>query len=528
MYGKMKDKKMVEYKDFAFFRKSFLIHIFQSIFAMSYVLLQAKLFSEMVSFTIMYDYEKLLRCSLLLFVITGAYFGISVLIKNRQDVVNEITCQKFCEKIIKSFFMQSKATVCQFSPGDVRKNIDLDAKKVADYYCAVLPTIVANSIFGLVTICLFVRKSLLLGIIFLALSILQVVPHAMVSCFSYKYYDDDREAQAKWSENIMSMYFGNAIIKIYGLHKLFFHKFQDLNKKWDKLGRKASAMGRISEGISSLIATILEVCSYLILGLFLLQNRINITAVTYLLVLAPRLFNYTNSVFAVFPKVVEYSKAAINIEKWKVRMCEDEKGVCYSKIVADSISIVHEGTTIIKDFSYEIDFSKKYFLVGDNGSGKTSLLEGLVGFQNIDSGNVLYDNCKINLFTKREFTNQFIYLPQEDAALDIMAYELFCQSNNCLKDKMVKVAKEFGLTQENIFSTPICDLSGGERKKVYLSLALSMDTKFLFLDEPTNCLDLESVDLLIKKIGRRKMGSLVVTHDTEMLRRMREFIIISI
>lgn len=524
----MKDRKKSQHTSFTLFKTSFWFHVFQNIFTMSYALLQAELFSKMVSFAIKNDHKQVLRCSLLLFVITSVYFGIRILLKNRQDVINETNYQKFREQTVKAFYTQSKAAVCQFSPGEIRKNIDLDAKNVADYYCTALPEIFSNLLFVLVTIILFVRISPLLGTIFLALSILQIIPHVLESGFSYKYYDADREAQAKWSENIMSMYFGSAVIKIYELHNFFVRRFQELNKKWDKLGRKSSATGRISEGVSRLIETVLEVCSYLIIGYFLLQRNISLTAGTYILVLTPRLFHYINSVFAAFPGMIEYRKAKKNIETWNKSVCGGGDKFFCSKIVVDSIAIVYEGKTVIDNFSYTIDLSEKYFLVGDNGSGKTSLLECLAGVRNVKSGSIRYDNREIDQFTEREFGNQFVYLPQEDAPLDIMACELFCQYDEPLKGKMMGLAGEFGLTDENIFSTLISDLSGGERKKVYLSVALSMETKFLFLDEPTNGLDLESVDLLIEKIRRRKRGSLVVSHETYMLKSMREFIILSV
>ena len=133
---------------------------------------------------------------------------------------------------------------------------------MAEYYCTGLPTMVINLLFVLVTIYLFAAKSVLLGVIFVVLSALQAIPHVLVSFFSYRYYEADREAQAKWTENVMAMYFGNATIKLYALHPLFFQKFKQLNQKRDKLGRKASAAGRISEGICSFIETILQVFSY--------------------------------------------------------------------------------------------------------------------------------------------------------------------------------------------------------------------------------------------------------------------------
>ena len=502
---------------FTIFKVSFLCNICQNLFSMSYILLQAWLFSDMVSFAIQYRYGQMIQKSVHLVILTSVCFGINFLLKYKLDMSNEMNYQIFREDIVNLFFSQSRKKVVQFSPGEIRRSIDVDAKKIADYYCIVLPVIITNSFFIFVTIYLFMKHSIILGVIFIILSTIQIFPHALVSFFSYKYYDADREAQAKWTENLMSMYFGNATIKLYELHSLFSNKLKSLNKKWDKLGRKSSAVGRISEGVSSLIESILQVFSYLILGFFLLQGELDFSEGTYLLVLAPKLFAYTNSIFAVFPQIVEYRKAKENIEEWKMNTYTKNLNVACSKIIVDSVCIKYGNSSILKDFSCEIDLSRRYYIVGQNGSGKTSLLECILGINDIDSGKILYDNCDVGWFSEYQSDNQFMYLSQEDATLNLKACELFFEDNCTQRDRALQIAKKFGLEDKCIYSTLICDLSGGERKKIYLSLALAMENKFLFLDEPTNYLDTKSVQVLLLMIKQRKAGSLIITHDMRLI-----------
>ena len=503
----------------ALFRTSFWYFVFQNLVTMGYVLLQAKLFSDMVSFAMEYRYAQVMWSALYLIVLTSVYFAINALLKNKTDLAKETEYQQFRENVVTSFFRQSRKKVSQFHAGEIRKNIELDAKKVAEYYCTGLPTMVVNPLFVLVTIYLFAAKSVLLGVIFMVLSALQAIPHALVSFFSYRYYDADREAQAKWTENVMAMYFGNATIKLYGLHHLFFQKFKQLNQKWDKLGRKASAAGRISEGICSFIETILQVFSYLVLGYFLLEGSVDLASGTYLLVLAPRLFAYTNSIFSVFPQIAEYKKAKKNIEKWEAVSEEKATGLTCHKIRVDSVGIQYNEVTALENFSCEIDLSKKYYIVGENGSGKTSLLECIAGLRDVDCGKILYDDREVERVGDSQFYDSFAYLPQEDAALDLKPYELFCEAGKCVEDRALETARQFGLSEENIYSTALCDLSGGERKKVYLSLVLAMENKFLFLDEPTNSLDAQSVEMLVERMEKRKKGWLVITHDTKLIQR---------
>ena len=80
----------------------------------------------------------------------------------------------------------------------------------------------------------------------------------------------------------------------------------------------------------------------------------------------------------------------------------------------------------------------------------------------------------------------------------------------------LEFAKIFGLTNKQIEETLLSNLSGGERKKVFLSFAFAVDPVYLLLDEPTNSLDPEGRRILTKLIQNRKNGAIIVSHSNEM------------
>lgn len=302
----------------------------------------------------------------------------------------------------------------------------------------------------------------------------------LVSVFSYKYYDVDKEAQAKWSENILSMYHGNAVIKMYQLHQLFFDKLQRLNRMWDKAGRKASAMGRVSEGIGTLIRTALTVCSYLVLGYFVLQDRLTLGMAAYILVLSPYLFQYANDIFSVFPGIAEYKKARNTFCSWHISADNEElcEGKC-SGIRIQNITVAFEEKKVISNFSYDIDFSEKYVLTGTNGSGKTSMLECLLGAEKVSQGQILYGERDISEYSVNLLHKCLVYLPQDDAMLDVTAQDLFRRRLDKESRQAMALAKKFGLTGEEI-------------------------SEKMIADEPTNHLDPGGRELLIQML--RRMG----------------------
>ena len=82
------------------------------------------------------------------------------------------------------------------------------------------------------------------------------------------------------------------------------------------------------------------------------------------------------------------------------------------------------------------------------------------------------------------------------------------------QDTTIRHAMQFGLNEDLLSKSKISELSGGERKKVFLAIAFSSNPKLMILDEPTNSLDIEGKALLKELLKNRKERTLIVTHDT--------------
>ena len=74
-------------------------------------------------------------------------------------------------------------------------------------------------------------------------------------------------------------------------------------------------------------------------------------------------------------------------------------------------------------------------------------------------------------------------------------------------------AEKFGLTRQQMTDISIKDLSGGERKKVYIALAMVLNSKVLLMDEPTNSLDAQSKEKLVQMLRDRNGTTVIITHD---------------
>jgi len=182
---------------------------------------------------------------------------------------------------------------------------------------------------------------------------------------------------------------------------------------------------------------------------------------------------------------------------------------------AKNISKSFGDRVVVKDFSIRVQRGDRIGLVGPNGAGKTTLLKMLTGVLEPDSGTV------------RLGTNlQIATLDQNRAALDpneTLAHFLTDGRGETVvvngeERHVVSYMKDFLFKPEQA-RTPVRELSGGEKARLVLARLLSRQANFLVLDEPTNDLDMETLDLLQELIQDFPGTVLLVSHDRDFLDR---------
>jgi len=179
--------------------------------------------------------------------------------------------------------------------------------------------------------------------------------------------------------------------------------------------------------------------------------------------------------------------------------------------------------TIVRDFSIRVQRGERVALVGPNGVGKTTLLQILTGQASPDAGKVkLGTNLTPALFDQnRAELNPDLSLWETltgDGDLGVSGRN----DQVMVRGKprhVVGYLKEF-LFPENMARGPVRALSGGERARLLLARLMARDTNLLILDEPTNDLDVETLDLLQELIDDYEGTVLLVSHDRDFVDRI--------
>ncbi|MFC0203765.1 ABC-F family ATP-binding cassette domain-containing protein [Novosphingobium soli] len=185
-----------------------------------------------------------------------------------------------------------------------------------------------------------------------------------------------------------------------------------------------------------------------------------------------------------------------------------------SVIVADHVTKRFGDRTVIKDFSLRIQRGDRIGVVGANGSGKTTLLKILMGEMAPDEGTVTLANT----LDATVIDQQRSRMAPEMRIRDVLAEGGDWIDVRGVRKHIQGYLKDF-LFDPGLVEAKVGTLSGGERSRLLFAREFATTSNLLVLDEPTNDLDLETLDLLQEVIADYDGTVLIVSHDRDFLDR---------
>ena len=208
-----------------------------------------------------------------------------------------------------------------------------------------------------------------------------------------------------------------------------------------------------------------------------------------------------------------------------------------SKIKLENFSAGYKNKTIIDLINLSLNSGEWLGIIGANGSGKSTLIKGICGIIKPQKGKVFLKGKDIKYLSNKSISKQISFLPQginsnlpisvkDLVALGRSPYKNFWNFNLTKNDKSII---EESLNLVEILELKDCllsEISGGQKQRAFLALALTQETEIIILDEPTNYLDINHQikflqilkDLQLKK----KLTIITVLHDLNLCARFSD------
>jgi len=399
----------------------------------------------------------------------------------------------------------------QADHGQLVTTLDQDLTTVINRQLKLLPSVLT----GLITTAAY---ALLIGFgspillpVMLVFGLVQLIPPIIVRKKLQINYTECREIEARESNFVLSAFHGFTLIRLYGLKDWWQEGLAALHREEMRVGSRAESASTVQGILFSLTDAILKYGTCIAAAVFVLYGLVELPAAVQAIALSADLYAAIKTVCSEITGFAVAGQAQSHLAEWDHPQPAVRTPETLDTIVFSDVGLSFKDHAVLSDFTATLDTSRITLIKGVNGSGKSTLLRLMTGQLLCDSGELCVGGVDPVFFPAAIFPGGIFSLPQEEPAYDFTAEELFSMLSLCRQAETI--AKRFHLSSELLSGQKIRELSGGERKKVFLSLGFALNPALLLLDEPTNSLDGQAKEVLLQLLRERGGRAVIVTHD---------------
>ncbi len=398
--------------------------------------------------------------------------------------------------------------------GDAMEKLNDDFNTVTGKALSLYPAFWTGILTSAVYFIFLAYQNLGIALTLTVISLIQLLPPVIVNRFLQINYNQNRDIEAELSDFILESYHGFVTIKLYHLKQWWLTRLKELHNNYIKTGNRAEATATAEFALLELTKAISTYGTYGIVGLFILSERASLDTGVQAIALSTGFFEAVRQISALLSDFAVAKTAELRLASFFSDEEELEGTLTDTRIQLQHVSYSYDDKQILSDISVSLASGGITLIKGTNGTGKSTLFRLITGQQLCTEGQITIGDISVSKLGTSHFPKQIFYLPQDDAAFRMTAMELYQMLLPNHLTTISAIAQQFSLSETLLYSTNICNLSGGERKKVFLALAFALNPSILLLDEPTNSLDEAGKQILLKLLASRTNPTLLITHET--------------
>ena len=418
--------------------------------------------------------------------------------------------------------------------GDILSRVTNDVDTIAQSMNQSLATLVSSITLFVGTIIMMFYTNWVMALTAIISSSIGFVFMFAVLKISQKYFIERQVELGNLNSHIEEIYSGLNVVKVYNGKREADEKFDELNKKVYNCNQKSQFLSGLMQPMMNFIGNFgyVAVC---IAGALLTMNNLTTFGVIVAFIMYVRLFTSPLSQiaqaltslqstaaaservfeFADEPEMSDQSNITNKLER------TDVKG----KIEFDNVEFYYDGNEkpTIKDFSAIAKPGQKIAIVGPTGAGKTTMVNLLMKFYEINSGDIKIDGVSTKDLTRENIHNLFTMVLQDTWLCSGTIKENIIFNKEGINDEQVeKVCETVGLshfikTLPHGYNTEVSDndnLSAGQKQLLTIARAMLQDAPFLILDEATSNVDTRTEELVQKAMDKLTEGktSFIIAH----------------
>ena len=418
--------------------------------------------------------------------------------------------------------------------GDTLSRVTNDVDTIAQTMNQSLGTLVSNITLFLGSIIMMFYTNWIMALTAIGSSLLGFMGMFAVLSKSQKYFVAKQEELGNLNGHIEEVYSGLNVVKAYNGKKESDKKFDEYNQKVCEANRKSQFLSGIMQPIMNFIGNFGYVAVCIVGALLTMNNVISfgviIAFITYVRLFTNPLSQIAQSMTslqstaAASERVFEFLDEKEMADQSKINKTLDKNNV-KGKIEFDNVVFQYDNNDkpTIKNFTATAEPGQKIAIVGPTGAGKTTMVNLLMKFYDINSGDIRIDGVSTKELSRENIHSLFTMVLQDTWLFEGTIKENIIYNQENISDERVKeVCKEVGLdhfirTLPKGYDSYLSEndsVSAGQRQLLTIARGMIQDSPFLILDEATSNVDTRTEELVQVAMDKLTEGrtSFIIAH----------------